>query len=259
MENPGSPNNQAAAPTAVKSEHTPPPPPSTAYSALLWLGWSVARRILPQKLIDWFGDNDVVRTAGDAASEEQPAGDRPAGDAGPPAPTHEDRSAMASTGTGPSSTHPAPNNSSNDDDNNMAEDLARECIALTRGSGKLAISFHYGRALIYASKGADEKILYHVHQNRFYGAHEIPNEFKYDDLESAVKQVRTYAPHSDYVAHVVLCKYSKDGVGIDYEEVSYLGRLSDSSNLTNFIRRSNLTNFIQDKMNIFDLVNVETK
>ena len=247
MENPGSPNNQdqAAAPTAVKSDHTPPPPPSTA-SALSWLGWSVVRRIIPQKLIDWFGYNDVVRTAGDAASEEQPAGDRPARDAGPPA--HEDRSAMASTG--PSSTHPAPNNSSNADNNNMAEDLARECIALTRGSGKLAISFHYGRALIYASKGADEKILYHVHQNRFYGAFEIPNEFKYADLESAVKQVRTYAPTSDYVAHVVLCKYSKDGIGIDYEEVSYLGRLRDSSNLTNFI---------QDKMNIFDLVNVETK
>mmetsp|Transcript_30611 Transcript_30611/g.47954 ORF Transcript_30611/g.47954 Transcript_30611/m.47954 type:complete len:248 (+) Transcript_30611:405-1148(+) len=247
MENPGSPNNQAAAPTAVESERTPPPPPSTA-SALSWLGRSAARRIIPQKLIDWFGETDAAHNAGVVASEEQPAGDRLARDAGPPAHEDEDRSAMASTG--PSSTHRAPNNSSNADNNNMAEDLARECIALTRGSGKLAISFHYGRALIYASKGADEKILYYVHQNRFYGAFEIPNEFKYADLESAVKQVRTYAPTSNYVAHVVLCKYSKDGIGIDYEEVSYLGRLRDSSNLTNFI---------QDKMNIFDLVNVETK
>ena len=115
MENPGSPNNQAAAPTAVESERTPPPPPSTA-SALSWLGRSAARRIIPQKLIDWFGETDAAHNAGVVVSEEQPAGDSPARDAGPPA--HEDSSAMASAGPsyrGIRSTHRAPNNSSNAD------------------------------------------------------------------------------------------------------------------------------------------------
>ncbi len=128
----------------------------------------------------------------------------------------------------------------------MAEDIAREIIAQSQGGSKLAFSFHYGQALLYTSKGADEKILYHVHRGRNNIADDDPQyEFKYADLESAVDLVRTFVPYESFIADVVL--YNEDG--IDCEEVLHLGRLSSS----------NLTDFLQDKMKILDVVNVETK
>ena len=46
----------------------------------------------------------------------------------------------------------------------MAEDIAREIIAQSRGGSKLAFSFDGGEALLYTSRDSKERILYHVHE-----------------------------------------------------------------------------------------------
>ena len=111
----------------------------------------------------------------------------------------------------------------------MAEDIAREIIAQSRGGSKLAFSFDSGDALLFTSRDANEKMLYHVHKRR-NSTTEQYYEFKYSDLESAVDLVRTFVPHSNLQARVVL--YNN---GVDCEEVAYLGSVSDI-NLTSFLK-----------------------
>ncbi len=123
----------------------------------------------------------------------------------------------------------------------MAEDIAREIIAQSRDGSKLAFSFQYGEALLYTSRGADKKILYHVHQRR--NTSEQQYEFKYADLESAVQLVLILISDTNFQGQVVFYKNN----GIDCEEVLPLGRL----------RSSNLMNFLEEKIKILDVVNVE--
>jgi len=122
----------------------------------------------------------------------------------------------------------------------MAEDLAREIIAQSGSGSKLAFSFRFssGDALLYTSRDANEKIVYHVHQRRF---HDDEHEFKYMDLESAVDLVRALVPYTDFLVQVVLYKD-----GIDCEEVVFWGKQSSSM----------LTKYLQDKVNLLNAVNV---
>ncbi|KAK1740932.1 hypothetical protein QTG54_008184 [Skeletonema marinoi] len=122
----------------------------------------------------------------------------------------------------------------------MAEDLAREIIAQSGSGSKLAFSFSSGDALLYTSRDANEKIVYHVHQRRFHDD-ERCYEFKYMDLESAVDLVRALVPYTDFLVQVVLYKD-----GIDCEEVVFLGKQSSSM----------LTKYLQDKVKILNAVNV---
>jgi SAM-dependent MidA family methyltransferase len=83
----------------------------------------------------------------------------------------------------------------------MAEDLAREIIAQSAGGSKLAfsfVSFDYGvkDLLLYISKDAGERTLYHVHRPL---ANETYDEFKYADLESAVDLVRTFIRGTNFL------------------------------------------------------------
>ena len=124
----------------------------------------------------------------------------------------------------------------------MAEDLAREIIAQSGSGSKLAFSFRFssGDALLYTSRDANEKIVYHVHQRR-YDDDERYYEFKYADLESAVDLVRALVPYTNFLVQVVLYKD-----GIDCEEVVFLGKQSSSM----------LTKYLQDKVKILNAVNV---
>lgn len=116
----------------------------------------------------------------------------------------------------------------------MAEDLAREIIAQSGSGSKLAFSFSSGDALLYTSRDANEKIVYHVHQRRFHDD-ERCYEFKTVDL------VRALVPYTDFLVEVVLYKD-----GIDCEEVAFLGKQSSSM----------LTKYLQDKVNLLNAVNV---
>ena len=49
---------------------------------------------------------------------------------------------------------------------NMAEDIAREIIAQSRGGSKLALSFKGGDVLLYTSRDSKKNIVYHVHKRR---------------------------------------------------------------------------------------------
>ena len=122
----------------------------------------------------------------------------------------------------------------------MAEDIAREIIAQSRGGSKLAFSFDGGDALLFTSRDANEKMLYHVHKRRS-SITEQYYEFKYSDLESAVDLVRTFVPPSTLQARVAL--YNN---GVDCEEVACLGRVSDI----------NLQSYLQDKVKSLNAVNV---
>ena len=126
----------------------------------------------------------------------------------------------------------------------MAEDIAREIIAQSRGGSKLAFSIKYysDGALLFTSRDANEKIIYHVHKCR-RDATEQYYEFTYSDLESAVHLVRTILPYSGITVEVGVVFYNN---GIDCEEVLSLKSVSSYS----------LTDYLKDKVMLLNAVNV---
>ena len=123
----------------------------------------------------------------------------------------------------------------------MAEDLAREIIAQSASGSKLAFSFGYRNVLLYISRGADEKILYHVHERRSDETEQY-YVFNYADLESAADLVYTLTRAGTHF-HVTIVMYNN---GINCEEVITLGKVG----------RSNLVAFLQDRVKLLDAVSV---
>ena len=131
----------------------------------------------------------------------------------------------------------------------MAEDIAREIIAQSRGGSKLAFSFINGsggsrraRALLYMSRDANEKARYHVvHKGRNDATGQC-NEFKYSNLKGAMALVKTFIQSSSQSSYatvkVVLCK---NGIDCEGEELASLGRLDPWE-----------TGFIDEMVNILD-------
>lgn len=101
----------------------------------------------------------------------------------------------------------------------MAAEIAREIIAQSRGGSKLAFSFNEGEALLYTSKSADDKRIYHVHKGRSNPTEQC-YEFKYyGDLASTAELIRRMlSRHHSIEVKLVLYKN-----GIDCEEVVDLG------------------------------------
>ena len=124
----------------------------------------------------------------------------------------------------------------------MAEDLAREIIAQSRGGSKLALSFDQGEALLYISKDSKKNTVYHVHERRDLYIEQY--EYAYADAESAASLVLAFIPRSSMVT-VQLVLYND---GVDCTEVAYLGKHSGSS----------LTELIQDKIKLLNVINVAT-
>ena len=130
----------------------------------------------------------------------------------------------------------------------MAEDIAREIIAQSRGGSKLAFSFEASHCdvLLYMSKSKDEneKILYHVHKSRNDATQQY-KEYNYSNLKGAMALVKTFTQSSYVTVKVVL--YNN---GIDCEEI---GSLIDSAG-PNII----LTGLIEKMVSILDadVVNV---
>lgn len=126
----------------------------------------------------------------------------------------------------------------------MAEDIAREIIAQSQGGSKLAFSFKVqaGEVLLYTSKGADEKIRYHVLQSDG----KKQNEFKYAGLEVAVNLIQILVPLNDSNSYSLdLALY--DSAGGKCDQLGYLGWASSK----------NLMCFLQEKIANLDMVNVE--
>ncbi len=122
----------------------------------------------------------------------------------------------------------------------MAEDLAREIIAQSGSGSKLAFSFEhddgYEDMLLYTSRDAGEKTLYHLHQPRYNETY----EFKYTDLESAVDAIRTFNSRP-YISVVLVLRNN----GINCEEVQDMGKVG----------RSHLAGFLQNRVKVLDAVN----
>ena len=122
----------------------------------------------------------------------------------------------------------------------MAEDLAHEIIAQSRGGSKLALSFNHGDVLLYISR-EKKNIVYHVHKRREVDTEQY--EFKYADAESTVSLVQAYVPYTSFTVHIVL--YNN---GVDFTEVEYLGQFCGST----------LTELIQDKIKLLNVISVAT-
>ena len=123
----------------------------------------------------------------------------------------------------------------------MAEDLAREIIAQSKGGSKLALSFDLGEALLYISRDSKKNIVYHVHERRDVYIEQY--EFKYAEAESAASLVQAFVPHTSF--HVSVVIYND---GVNCTEVAHLGKQSGST----------LTKLIQDKTKLLDVINVAT-
>ena len=130
----------------------------------------------------------------------------------------------------------------------MAEDIAREIIAQSRGGSKLAFSFTHGesnRALLYMSRDSNEMARYHVvHKGRNDATGQC-NEFKYSNLKGAMALVKTFTQSSSQSPYVTV-KVVLYNNGIDCELAS-LGGLDPAK-----------TGFIDEMVTILDteVVNV---
>ncbi len=124
----------------------------------------------------------------------------------------------------------------------MAEDLAREIIAQSKSCSNLAFSFgDYNCVLLYTSKDAHEKMLYHVCQPP-RGDETGPYEFKYADLESAIDLVRAFMGFQTTIpVYIVLHN------NLENEKVASLGRIGTSK----------LSYFLRGKMKLLDAIDVE--
>ena len=119
----------------------------------------------------------------------------------------------------------------------MAEEIAREIIAQSRGGSKLAFSFDGGRALLFTSRDANEKIHYHVEARG--DATEQSNEFKYSDLKGAVALLNALLASFNPVVKIVLYEG-----GFDCKELASLNYGT--------VVATNLIGLINEKINIID-------
>ena len=124
----------------------------------------------------------------------------------------------------------------------MAQDLAREIVALSGSSSKLAFSFD-NEAFLYMSKDDSGKMSYNVHKRRFDDNEEY-YEFTYADLDSAVQLLQALIPDQSCGNVYVRVVLYKDG--IDYEEVLYLGQKS----------KKILTEYLQETVQLLNVTNV---